>query len=230
LDLPFPICCPWYAFNVARKAPQVSLKLLVDVFSAFPGLSNVSDLHSCLAQTSLKLSKFEIASFQILQLGFLSIALALILFKTANGKGVLAVIARQGLIYYLLNFSTETAWALMLLFATPGLKYSLAAPALGFASLSTTKLTLHFRSYGAPKEFVEECQVDEHVSFRLERRRSWVGLSTFEMSDVGREGSNVLDIGPSQRNGQTARDLPRLVRLDIGSNKKRAAVARPSWS
>jgi len=79
----------------------------------------------------------------------------------------------------------------MLLFATPEIKYTLAGPALGFASLSTAKLTLHLRSYGIPKSEVEEVCFDHQLSYRFERRRSWVGTTTFDVGDMGADGEEA---------------------------------------
>ncbi len=58
-----------------------------------------------LLTVSTSRSNLEIASFQIMESVYNSIALGLILYKTANGKGVLKVIAKQGLIYYMCVFS-----------------------------------------------------------------------------------------------------------------------------
>jgi len=186
----------------------------VKQISLFPGDPNSSALHTCLAQVSPSLTNLQTASFQIMQSIYNSIALALILFKTANGRGIVAVIAKQGLIYYVVNFSMVTGWTMMLLFATPGIKYTLAGPALGFASLSTAKLTLHLRSYGIPKSEVEEVRFDHQLSYRFERRRSWVGTTTFDVSDsdMGADGEEA-PMSPTYE--LTVKDLPRIVRTNI---------------
>lgn len=79
--------------------------------------------------------------------------------------------------------------------------------------MSTNKLTLHLRSYGSPKSGVEELKLDEHISYRLEQRQSWMGMSTFEMSDSepADESAQVL----TTVSQLTAKDVPQLVRANI---------------
>ncbi len=79
--------------------------------------------------------------------------------------------------------------------------------------MSTNKLTLHLRSYGAPKTEVEELKIDEHVSYRLERRQSWMGMSTFEMSDNGLTADSESVLAPTTQ--LSPKDVPRLVRANI---------------
>ncbi|KLO13191.1 hypothetical protein SCHPADRAFT_904374 [Schizopora paradoxa] len=187
----------------------------LDVFAQLghQEISDIYSMHSCMAAVSPKLSSLEVASFQIMESIYNSVALGLILYKTANGKGVLKVIAKQGLLYYVINFTSVMVWTIMLLFATKGLKYTFAGPALGFASMSTNKLTLHLRSYGAPKSGVAELKIDEHVSYRLERRQSWMGMSTFEMNDGGPNHESTQEFTLANR--LTAKDAPQLVRANI---------------
>jgi len=187
----------------------------IDLFSklGFTIGTNSLALHFCVAIVSSRLSLLQTASFQIMQSIYNFIALALILFKTAKGRGIVGVIAKQGLVYYVVNFAMVMAWTFTLIYATPVLKYMFAGPALGFHSMSTAKLTLHIRAYGAPQCDVEEIQIDKHVMYRLERKRSWVGATTFEVSGVGEEDSETT---PSvQAIELTARDIPRIVRDNI---------------
>jgi len=209
-----PIAATLFAYCLAELAVALWIYLTPSVqrISPFPTDPNTPALHSCLAQVSPSLSNIQVASFQIMQSVFNSIALALILFKTANGRGIVAVIAKQGLIYYVINFSMVTGWTMMLLFATPGIKYTLAGPALGFASLSTAKLTLHLRSFGSQKSDVEEVKFDQHISYRFERRRSWVGATEFDVSDTGVDGEDSVT---SPTHELTAKDLPHIVRTNI---------------
>ncbi|KLO13196.1 hypothetical protein SCHPADRAFT_375190 [Schizopora paradoxa] len=209
-----PIAGTLFLYCLAELAVALWIYLTPSVTqtSVFPGAPNSPSLHSCLARVSSRLSNTQIASFQIMQSIFNFTALALILFKTAKGRGVVAVIAKQGLIYYVINFSTVMGWTMMLLFATPGIKYTLAGPALGFASLSTAKLTLHLRSFGVQKNGVEEVKFAEHISYRLERRRSWVGATEFDVSDSGVDGDDTLS---SPMHELTAKDLPHIVRTNI---------------
>lgn len=75
---------------------------------------------------------------------------------------------------------------------------------LSFASMSTNKLSLHLRSFGSPKSGVGEIKIDDHVSYRLERRQSWMGMSTFEMND----SEPTVEF-------LKAKDVPQLVRANI---------------
>lgn len=81
-----------------------------------------------------------------------------------------------------------------------------------FGSLSTAKLTLHIRVCCLSQSDVEEFQVDRHIVYRLEKRWSSEGASTFEVSGAGEdreEGSADMTSGQMLF---TARDIPRLVR------------------
>ncbi|KLO13186.1 hypothetical protein SCHPADRAFT_374509 [Schizopora paradoxa] len=190
----------------------------VDLIAATEQISpldtNTPSLHSCLAIVSLRLSLLQTASLQIMQSLYNFVALSLILFKTAKGRGIVGVIAKQGLIYYVLNFCSVISWTLMLILAPPGLKYTLAGPALGFGSMSTAKLTLHIRAYCMPQSEFEEVHIDRHVMYRLERKRSWVGATTFEVSGVGedRDEDSLASIPVAEL---TAKDIPRIVRDNI---------------
>lgn len=85
-----------------------------------------------------------------------------------------------------------------------------------FGSLSTAKLTLHIRGYCLPQSDIEEFQIDHHIMYRLERKRSWVGATTFEVSGVGEDREeDSADMTPGQMFELTARDIPRLVRDNI---------------
>ena len=79
--------------------------------------------------------------------------------------------------------------------------------------MSTNKLTLHLRSYGTPKSGVAELKIDEHVSYRLERRQSWMGMSTFEMMDAQRSHESTQEILVADQ--LTTKDVPQLVRANI---------------
>ncbi|KLO12279.1 hypothetical protein SCHPADRAFT_429220 [Schizopora paradoxa] len=123
-----------------------------------PGPESITDsltLHQCLADDSQNLSSLQAASFQIMQTIFDSCALALVLFKTYREfmgpkpyRGLRSIIASHGLIYYLVVFSTNISWALMVLLATPDLKYTMAVPTIALAPLAANKLTLSLRRYG----------------------------------------------------------------------------------
>jgi len=163
-----------------------------------PGPENVTNsmaLHVCLAYHSRKLSSFQSASFQFMQTAFDSWVLVLVLFKSAreffgprSQRGLRSIIAAHGVIYYVVVFSVNIAWALMLLLATPGLQYIMAGPVLALAPLAANKLTLSLRGHLADTTkyglLALEGHVDGHrrdVKPRMQRRRSWVGTSTFEV-------------------------------------------------
>jgi len=166
---------------------------------SLPGPENVTDslpLHACLAYSSLKLNSFQAATFQFMQTIFDSWVLALVLFKSfkefmgpRSNRGLRSIIATHGVIYYVVVFSTNFTWALMVLLATTGLKYTMAVPTLVLAPLAANKLTLSLRSYGAgtknsgilPLGKEGKQGFAQGHGRKLKRRESWMGTSTFEV-------------------------------------------------
>jgi len=221
---------PLLAILLAYIVTEVAVALWIDLtpsvepISTLPMINatvantNTAALHTCLAQVSPRLSLFQTALFQLMQSIYNVIALGLILFKTARGKGVVGIIAKQGLVYYVANFVMVMSWTMMLLFATPGIKYSLAGPALGFASLSTAKLTLHLRRFAVQKSNVEEMEFNHVTSYRFERRRSWVGMTAFEGTDLdsgAASGEPHILVPPLVRGIPTAKNVAQMVRAGM---------------
>jgi len=178
-----------------------------------PGPENVTNslaLHACLAYSSPKLNSFQAATFQFMQTFFDSWVLALVLFKSIkefmgprSNRGLRSIIATHGVIYYVVVFSTNVSWALMVLLATTGLKYTMAVPTLVLAPLAANKLTLSLRSYGGGttnsglSPLGKPVGAHRHVGRpSLKRRGSWIGTSTFDV--------HVQDFGPVQYGRSTS--------------------------
>jgi len=166
-------------------------------FVQLPGPENVTNslaLHGCLAYSSPKLNSFQAATFQFMQTVFDSWVLLLVLFKSikefmgpSSYRGLRSIIATHGVVYYVVVFSANISWALMVLLATTGLKYSMAGPTLALAPLAANKLTLSLRSYGmcTTKSMLplgEPTGAHGYVGKpSLKRRGSWIGTSTIEL-------------------------------------------------
>jgi len=137
-------------------------------------------------------SSLTSATFQFMQTIYDSVAFLMILYKTArDGFGgpqksdsIRALIAKHGLLYYVVVFSGNLTWALMILLSPTGLKYSAAAPTIMVACLSANKMTFSLRVFNEPAHVYEPSQLAELPwTPRLKRRRSWIGTSTFEIGN-----------------------------------------------
>ncbi|KLO12281.1 hypothetical protein SCHPADRAFT_429430 [Schizopora paradoxa] len=122
-------------YLIAETGVGLWIYLTPSVYSIrLPGPESITNslaLHRCLGDDIPKF--LQSASSQLMQTAFDSFVLALVLFKTyreitgpRSYRGLRSVIASQGLIYYIVVFSTNISWALLVLFATPNLKYSMA--------------------------------------------------------------------------------------------------------
>ncbi|KLO07855.1 hypothetical protein SCHPADRAFT_894327 [Schizopora paradoxa] len=161
---------------------------------ASSGNDTIAVLHLCLATVSNNLSELQAAAFQFMQTFYDSMAFGLIIFRTLrdamqnNGTDTLrTLIAKHGLVYYVLVFTTNFTWAMMIIFSPPGLKYACAAPTLMLACVSVNRLTLSLRGF-SEQEAAEQLRTRSGAgplaleqSPRLRRRRSWIGTSTFEI-------------------------------------------------
>ena len=77
-----------------------------------------------------------------------------------------------------------------------------------------------------PQSDIEEVQVDRHVMYRLERKRSWVGATTFEVTSVGEDREDDTDfLSSTQTIELTAKDIPRIVRENIRGSGGSGEVA-----
>jgi len=158
-----------------------------------PGPESITDsfpVHECLAHSSLKLTSLEAAAFQFAQTIYDSCCLVLLLCKSMREfmsqktyRGIRTIIATQGIAYYMVVFTTNISWAVMILIAPTGLKYSISGPTIALAPFAANKLTLLLRSYATPSE-----EGPAAVSLKwivntpsLKRRGSWIGTSTFEV-------------------------------------------------
>lgn len=118
----------------------------------------------------------------------------MIIFKTARDAlgaqrtgNIRALIARHGLLYYVVVFSANLTWALMIVVSPPGLKYSAAVPTIMMACLSVNKLTLSLRGFSEAEAKQGQAAIASPPAtphrLKLKRRRSWIGTSTFEIGD-----------------------------------------------
>jgi len=174
----------------------------IDVFAAlgFPEIGNAPAMHFCVPQLSASLSSLESTSAQIMQTVFDTIVLALVLFKARNrgSSGIIALIVKQGFIYYLLNLAVYLTWTLMLVFAPPESKYIMGGPALGLVCVSVNRLTLHLRSYNSDTD--SERTMAPFVA-KLRRQNSWLGASTLEVSRASGGGLSNLEMNDLYHGG-----------------------------
>ncbi|KLO13217.1 hypothetical protein SCHPADRAFT_890199 [Schizopora paradoxa] len=178
----------WILFVYITAETAVSLWLdltpsvsRIDVFAAlgFPQISNAPAMHFCVPQLAASLTGLKSTSSQIMQTVFDTGVLALVLYKARRGgSGILALIARQGIAYYLLNLAVYLAWTLMLVVAPPESKYVMGGPALG--------LTLHLRSFNS--DFDSQKTMAPFAAAKVQRRNSWVGVSSLGIQDNFRHG------------------------------------------
>ncbi|KLO06845.1 hypothetical protein SCHPADRAFT_676768 [Schizopora paradoxa] len=171
----------------------------IDVFASlgYPELSKLPSMRFCVAQLSNKLTGVETSLGQIMQSIFDTVALLLILVcaRRQSSRGLVALIAKQGLIYYILNMATYLAWTFMLIFAPASVKQIMGGPALLFACVAVNRFTLHLKSY-SPEVDSESDGKSETLSIafahdrssgpRARRRNSWLGASTLEMTFIPR--------------------------------------------
>jgi len=165
----------------------------IDVFSPLghPELNDVPAMRFCLGGRSPKLTGIKTTTSQIMQFIFDTVALLMVLVQCRrSGAGGLAnFIAKQGLIYYILNVAMYTAWATMQVFAPAGSKFVMAGPTVGMACVSVNRLTLHLRSYTSDSDTGRTEQTLTPIIMngparRRQRRDSWMGVSTLEAFDT----------------------------------------------
>ncbi|KLO07758.1 hypothetical protein SCHPADRAFT_945004 [Schizopora paradoxa] len=171
-----------------------------------PSINQIPALHICLGSASSTLTNLESAAYLFLQAAYDSIVFGLLLFKTVsiylkerNSEGVHALIAKHGLLYYAIVFTMYFTWAMMTIFSPPGLKYAAASPTIMMACLAVNKLTLSLRGYyeagqtqpsdittlaatSCPRPSSPSRRALALPTRRRERRQSWIGISTFEVT------------------------------------------------
>jgi len=165
-----------------------------------PPLNNsdftIPALHLCFAIASVKLSLFQVASFQFMQTAYDSIAFGLIVFKTFKSAfevgpqgrdSIRTLIVKHGLVYYVIVFTMNFTWAMMIIFAPLNLKNTFASPTLVLTCISVNRLTLSLKGF-SEREANEQLRTRNGVNqlaveqvLRFQRRLSWVGTSTFEV-------------------------------------------------
>jgi len=127
--------------------------------------------------------------------------------RKSGGGGLVAFIAKQGLVYYILNVAVYVTWGFMLIFAPAGSKYLMGGPVSGIACVSVNRLTLHLRSYSSdsepgPSKRSEALPTFATVPNRQRRRRnSWLGASTFEGLDT------LVDLDEGSSSSVEMRDI-----------------------
>jgi len=159
----------------------------IDVFGAlgYPEIDDAPAMRFCIPQLSAKLSGLEVSLGQIFQSIFDTAVLALILYKTRRrgGSGIITLIVKQGLVYYMLNMALYLTWTFMLVFAPPedASKQVIGGPALGLVCVSVNRLTLHLRSFDSD---LDSRRTMAPRSERRQRRNSWLGASTLDVREV----------------------------------------------
>ncbi|KLO06797.1 hypothetical protein SCHPADRAFT_945795 [Schizopora paradoxa] len=213
-------------FLVAELGVGLWIYLTPSVHPAIlPGpesLTNSIALHFCEGLPSDSLSNLQVASFQFMQTSFDTVALTLILWKTTKESlgqkglgssslgGLRSLIMKHGVIYYIIVFTSNFAWAMMILFAEENLKYGLSQVAFVLAPLSANRLTISLRKYNSWQNTIPEdanAGVFRAQGRTLKRRSSWVGTSTFEMSEVDTWSETTQEyVELILRNDNTAND------------------------
>jgi len=154
-------------------------------------------LQICVEQNADDLGNLRSATFQFMQTIYDTAVFIMIGYKTVReafvpkkNRSIKTLMAAHGLVYYAVVLATNLAWALMIILAPVGLKYSLAAPTLILVCMSVNKMTLSLRSFG---DLDQESAValpspplpspgSDRTS--LKRRHSWIGTSTFEVPEA----------------------------------------------
>ncbi|KLO13131.1 hypothetical protein SCHPADRAFT_997570 [Schizopora paradoxa] len=166
--------------------------------AVLPGPESVTNsqaLHVCLATNSPKLDNLQAAAYQIMQTVYDSCCLGLTLRMTLKEsigvksmKSIRQLITKHGIIYYVVVFTLNLSWALMILLATMGLKYTMSGATLALAPVAANRLILSLRRYSMSINSIDAFGVEAKAfvcappsGFQMKRRNSWVGTSTFEV-------------------------------------------------
>jgi len=179
-------------FSVSMWTNLTPTVTRIDVFGAlgFPEVGNAPAMQFCVPQLSAKLTGLETSLGQILQSIFDTVVVALILIKTRkrDGSGIVALIVKQGLAYYMLNTALYLTWTFMLIFAPDASKNVMGGPSLGLVCVSVNRLTLHLRSYNTKPESGYTDAIMRPSTTKLRRRSSWLGASTLQVMDMSSDG------------------------------------------
>ncbi|KLO08372.1 hypothetical protein SCHPADRAFT_908678 [Schizopora paradoxa] len=164
-----------------------------------PSVMEVPSLHVCVAEASARLDNLHSATFQIMQTLYDTLAFGMIAYKAIvealgpwKGRSVKALMAKHGIIYFGVVFSMNFAWAMMILFAPIGIKYSIAEPTVVLACLSVNRMTLSLRAFSCPKDGVDSYRPNtdsitliNRAGLGMRRRRqTWIGTSSFEVGQM----------------------------------------------
>jgi len=156
-------------------------------------INQISVVHLCLATASSSLSHIQAAASLFMQVvydsitfGLIALKTALVVLKRSRHGGVRALLVKNGFLYYVIVFSAYFTWAMMTAFSPPGLQNVAGIPALIMTCISVNRLTLSLRQfYCADVSDASKPGYAIDVP-RMNRRRSWIGTSTFEVT-----GENV---------------------------------------
>ncbi|KLO13872.1 hypothetical protein SCHPADRAFT_996994 [Schizopora paradoxa] len=166
------------------------------------GTAQIPVLHTCSSIPSSKISRHQASTFQFMQAGYDSIAFSLVVYKAVREfvhssirlerGGVLCQMAKEGFFYFLIVWSMNMTWALMIIIAPKGLQYSAADPTIELACVCVNRITLSLMSYSYEVNMRDMEPIDTLPNdnaiwnvaalARRGRRGSWVGTSTFETS------------------------------------------------
>ncbi|KAI5123840.1 hypothetical protein M0805_009132 [Coniferiporia weirii] len=120
-------------------------------------VQNNITFHICIDAVADKLGNLRAAAFQLMQAiydtgVFLSIIFRVIADsrRPRYGQDLQSVIASHSVIYYAALFSANFTWAMMILFAQPGLKYSAGIPTFVMACTMVNRITLSLRRFANP--------------------------------------------------------------------------------
>jgi len=111
-------------------------------------------LHICTELTAESLGSVKSAIFLFMQAIYDSVIFGLIIFKTATSlrerrhDSIHTILAAQGLIYFFVIFFANLLWALMVIFAPSGLKYSTGMPTLELVCAVVNRMTIELRKEG----------------------------------------------------------------------------------
>jgi len=123
-----------------------------------PGGEGIEALHLCIDETADKLGNVKSAAFLFMQTVYdtavfiLIVARVLVQARAKEIRGqrsLQSFIAAQGVVYYFVIFTANLLWALMVILAPPGLKYSTAIPTLILVCTMVNRMTIDLRIEGA---------------------------------------------------------------------------------
>ncbi|TDL21942.1 hypothetical protein BD410DRAFT_789021 [Rickenella mellea] len=154
------------AFIVMYLLAEFVLKCWINVFPGHhplvlpPSAPHIEAFQICIELASDSLGNLKTASYQLMETIYdlvifgLMIAKTISAYKSRSTHGALRtdivfLIARHGVLYFAAIFTANLLWAMLILFAPKGLKYSTVTPSLILVCTLVNRLTIDLRQSSA---------------------------------------------------------------------------------